>query len=108
MTSLFSHRAFTTSPVSPAMISTVLACADVVEPMGGGRTRLRLSQARIAQPDVLGMVGDAASRLGDLAVVWSEREGQVLRVIDDAALRAARHETWEDFFEMEYDQRLCA
>ena len=108
MTSLFSHRAFTTSPVSPAMISTVLSCADLVEPLGGGRTRLRISRQRLAQPDVLALIGDEANRLGDLAVVWSEREGQVLRVIDDAALRATRHETWEDFFDMEYEQRLCA
>jgi hypothetical protein len=108
MTSLFSHRAFSTSPVTTDMISAMLSFADVREPMGAGRTRLRITRERIAKADVLQIVGDGAGRLMDLEVVWSEREGQVLRVQDDAALRARRHEAWEDFFDLEDEHRLHA
>lgn len=100
MTALFAFRPFTTSPLSSDMISAVLAYADVAEPVGAGRTRLRLSPERMAQADVLEALGGGVNRLADITVVWSEREGQVVRVIDDAQLRRRQPEAWEAYFDL--------
>jgi hypothetical protein len=47
--------------------------------------------------------------------VWNDREDQLVRVIDDAALRASRLAAWEEAFDLfdaddrEHEpQRLCA
>lgn len=107
MTALFAFRPFTTSPLSSDMISAVLAYADVAEAAGAGRTKLRLSPERMAQADVLEALGGGVSRLADITVVWSEREGQVVRVIDDAQLRRSQPEAWEAYFDL-FDEEPAA
>ncbi|WP_269716725.1 hypothetical protein [Caulobacter sp. NIBR2454] len=110
MTALFASRPFTTSPLSSDMISAVLSFADLAEPAGVGRTKLRISPQRLSQADVLTVMGGAAGRLADITVVWNEREGQVVRVIDDAQLRRSQPEPWEAYFDLfeEEPARLCA
>ncbi len=71
-------------PPSSALIDTVLEFADLRDDMGGGRVLLRLSPARSAEPRVRKLVGAEAARLGDVAVIWDEREDCLFRVLDGA------------------------
>ncbi len=104
-----------TAPVSGAMISAVLDFADIHRDLGGGRTLLRLSPERVARADVILRLGRDAERAADIGMVWNDREDQIVRVIDDAALRASRRAAWEEAFDL-FDaetpettpQRLCA
>lgn len=102
-------------PVSAAMISAVLAFADIHRDLGGGRTLMRLSPERVLRPDIILLLGRDAERAADIGLVWNDREDQIVRIIDDAALRASRQAAWEETFELfEADdrdvapQRLCA
>ncbi len=102
-------------PVSAAMISAVLAFADIHRDMGAGRTLMRLSPERAAKADVILLLGADAERATDLGLVWNDREDQLMRVVDDAALRETRLAAWEeafDLFETEEPTlepaRLCA
>ena len=71
-------------PPSSALIDAVLEFADLRDDMGGGRVLLRLSPARSAEPRVRKLVGAEAARLGDVAVIWDEREDCLFRVLDGA------------------------
>jgi hypothetical protein len=71
-------------PATGAMIDAVLEYADLRDDMGGGRVMLRLSPARIAEPQVRKSLGADAARLGALAVIWDEREDCLFRVFDGA------------------------
>jgi hypothetical protein len=102
-------------PVSAAMISAVLAFADIHRDLGGGRTLMRLSPERVLRPDIILLLGRDAERAADIGLVWNDREDQIVRIIDDAALRASRQAAWEEAFDLfEVDdrdlapQRLCA
>ena len=70
------------SPPSSALIDAVLEHADLRDDMGGGRLMLRLSPARLADPELRRILGAETARLGDLAVIWDEREGAIFRVLD--------------------------
>jgi hypothetical protein len=104
-----------TAPVNAAMISAVLDFADIHRDLGGGRTLLRLSPERVVRADIILLLGRDAGRAADIGLVWNDREDQIVRVIDDAALRASRQAAWEDAFDL-FDgedreaapQRLCA
>jgi hypothetical protein len=89
-----------TAPVSAAMISAVLDFADVHRDLGGGRTLLRLSPERVMRADVILRLGRDAGRAVDIGLVWNDREDQIVRVIDDAALRASRQAAWEEAFDL--------
>jgi hypothetical protein len=102
-------------PVSAAMISAVLAFADIHRDVGGGRTMMRLSPERAAKADVILLLGGDAERATDVGLVWNDREDQLIRVVDDAALRETRLAAWEEAFDLfEADEhepeapRLCA
>ncbi|MBO9708740.1 MAG: hypothetical protein J7521_11050 [Caulobacter sp.] len=104
-----------TAPVNAAMISAVLDFADIHRDLGGGRTLLRLSPARAAKADIILLLGRDAERACDVGLVWNDREDQIVRVIDDAALRASRQDAWEEVFDLfaaddrdRASQRLCA
>ena len=88
MSALF-HTPFPTAVASGRLISEVLRLADVQEDLGGGRIRLRLSQARLKQPEVKAALGEDVSRAAELAVVYDEREAEVVDVTEDAA-------SWEE------------
>ena len=70
------------APPSSVLIDAVLEHADLRDDMGGGRVMLRLSPARLADPDIQRAFGAEARRLGDLAVIWDEREDAIFRVLD--------------------------
>ena len=70
------------APASSALINAVIEHADLRDEMGGGRVLLRLSPARLTDAHVRRGLGDEASRLGDIAVIWDEREEVVFRVLD--------------------------
>ena len=72
------------SPPSAALIDAVLAWSDLRDDLGGGRVLLRLSPARLAEPKLRRELGDDAARLGDLAVIWDERDDSLFRVLDGA------------------------
>jgi hypothetical protein len=71
-------------PPSGALINAVLEFADLRDEMGGDRVLLRLSPARVAEPWVRRGLGEEADRLGDVAVIWDERDDELIRVLDGA------------------------
>ena len=77
--------AMRTAPPSGDLINAVLQYADVQVDMGGGRTLLRLSPRRMADPVIAGPLGREAHRLADVAVVWDEADEEIFRVLDAAA-----------------------
>ncbi len=68
---------------SGRLISEVLRLADVQEDLGGGRTRLRLSQRRLKQPEVKAALGCETSLAATLSVIFDEREAQIVQVSND-------------------------
>ena len=68
------------------VINAVLQYADIEEDLGGGRFLNRLSSQRLRQREVRKALGDAVARAADVSVVWDERQGQIVRVFDSAAL----------------------
>lgn len=73
------------APPSGDLINAVLQYADVQADMGGGRTMLRLSARRMADPVIAGPLGREAHRLADVAVVWDETDEEIFRVLDATA-----------------------
>ena len=80
-----SPRALRHAAPSGELINTILHYADVTTDLGGGRTLLRLSARRMADPVVTGPLGREGPRLADVAVVWDESEDEIFRVLDAAA-----------------------
>lgn len=89
-------------PPSAALIDAVLEFADLRDDMGGGRVLLRLSPERLAEPRTRAGLGPDAARLGDMAVIWDEREDVLFRVLDGAPPALALVEPPEP--EVEEDQ----
>ncbi len=71
-------------PPSAALIDAVLAWSDLRDDLGGGRVLLRLSPSRLAEPKLRRDLGPDAARLGDIAVIWDERDDALFRVLDGA------------------------
>lgn len=76
-----------TVPVSPALVSAVLVFGDVHEPREDGTVAIRLSPERLAPGDLRLLLGVDGARLLDIAVIWDDREEQVVRVVDAGHLR---------------------
>jgi hypothetical protein len=51
---------------------------------GGDRTLLRLSAHRLHQPEVEAALGAHATRAAGVAILWNERESQIIRVLEAA------------------------
>ena len=79
---------------SGRMLNALLQYADVQEDLGGGRIRMRLSAARLKQREVKAALGADVARAADLAVVYDEREAEVVEVSGAA-------EAVEDFYAFE-------
>lgn len=94
----------TVAPPSGDLINAVLQYADVMQDMGGGRTLLRLSAQRMADPVIAGPLGREAHRLVDVAILWDDEEDEIFRVLDAARgdhLQVVTSElTPEDTFEL--------
>lgn len=69
---------------SGALINAVLAYADIQLDMGGGKIMLRMSPERMTDPVIRKPLGREAARLGEVSVIWDEREDQIFRILDSA------------------------
>ncbi len=87
--SLFSAPA-PLAPPSQSVVAAVLQFADVREEHDDGLVTLRFSSARLARGDMALILGEEVGRAADVSIVWDEREGEMVRVIDLAPLRSGR------------------
>jgi hypothetical protein len=74
----------TAAPPSGDLINAILQYADVMQDQGGGRTLLRLSARRMADPVIAGPLGREAPRLAEVAILWDDEEDEICRVLDAA------------------------
>ena len=87
--SLFCAPAPVAAP-SQSVVAAVLQFADLREEHEDGRVTLRFSAARLEREDMALLLGEARDRARDVSIVWDEAEGEMVRVIDLAPLRAGR------------------
>ena len=78
-----------TAPLPGAVINAILRFHDIEEDVGGGRTLMRLSKARCGEAEVRAELGDGAARAEGVGILWNEREGEIIRVLEGAGLRLA-------------------
>ena len=72
-------------PLTPAaVVDAVLRFHDVAVDQGGERTLLRLSEGRLRQADVKAALGKDSARAARVAILWNERESQIIRVLEAA------------------------
>ena len=76
------------APPSAEVVASVLALGDVRVEAEDGRTSIRFSAARLADVEIARMLGSEAARALDVTVIWDEAEGEIVRVLDLAPLRA--------------------
>jgi hypothetical protein len=74
----------TAAPPSGDLINAILQYADVMQDMGGGRTLLRLSPSKMADPVIVGLLGREAPRLAEVSILWDDEEDEIFRVLDGA------------------------
>jgi hypothetical protein len=67
-----------------AVVDAVLRFHDVAVDQGGERTLLRLSAGRLRQPEVEAALGKDGARAARVAILWNERESQIIRVLEAA------------------------
>jgi hypothetical protein len=72
-----------------AVIDAILRYHDVTVDQGGQRTLLRLSDRRLREPEVIAALGPEAARAARVAVLWNERESEIIRVLEGFEDRAA-------------------
>ena len=73
----------TQRPLTPAaVVDAVLRFHDVALDQGGERTLLRLSERRLHEPDVEAALGGDIARAGRVAILWNERESQIIQVFE--------------------------
>ena len=77
---------FPSRPALPpaAVVDAVLRFHDVAVDQGGERTLLRLSAHRLHQPEVEAALGAHTTRAAGVAILWNERESQIIRVLEAA------------------------
>lgn len=85
----FAPRPVKTQPVRPApppaaVVDAVLRFHDVALDQGGQRTLLRLSERRLHEPEVEAALGPDAARASRVAILWNERESEIIRVLEAA------------------------
>ena len=71
-------------PPSAALVDAVLRYHDEEQDQGSGRTLLRLSPARLRQREVKAALGKLAPRAARVSILWNEREGEIIRVLEAA------------------------
>lgn len=72
-------------PPPPAnLVDAVLRYHDVEVDQGGSRTLLRLSERRMREPEVASALGADADRATRVAILWNERESEIIRVLEAA------------------------
>ncbi|TAJ69499.1 MAG: hypothetical protein EPO51_22530 [Phenylobacterium sp.] len=77
-------------PLPPAaVIDAVLRFHDVEVDQGGQRTLLRLSERALREPQVAAALGADARRAANIAILWNERESEIIRVLEGNDARIA-------------------
>ena len=72
-------------PALPAaVVDAVLRFHDEEQEQGAGRTLLRLSQERLRQSEVRAALGALCARAANVSILWNEREGEIIRVLEAA------------------------
>ena len=72
-------------PPPPAtLVDAVLRFHDVEVDQGGERTLLRLSERRVRDAEVASALGSDAARAARVAILWNERESEIIRVLEAA------------------------
>jgi hypothetical protein len=87
-------RSFAPNPVQPAplpgaVVDAVLRYHDEAQDQGCGRTLLRLSARRLHDAEVASALGELAQRAANVSILWNEREGEIIRVLEAAGRRLA-------------------
>lgn len=82
-------RAATPAPLPGCVVDAVLRYHDEVTDQGCGRSLLRLSARRLRDAEVEAALGDLAPRAAGVSILWNEREGEIIRVLEAAAPRLA-------------------
>jgi len=67
-----------------AVVDAVLRFHDVAVDQGGERTLLRLSERRLHEPEVEAALGSHTDRAARIAILWNERESEIIRVLEAA------------------------
>lgn len=91
----FSPARFTTRPVQApqpirpppppaAVVDAVLRYHDVTLDQGGQRSLLRLSEDRLSDAEVVRALGGQTDRARRVAILWNERESEIIRVLEAA------------------------
>jgi len=76
-------------PLPGSVVDAVLRYHDEAHDQGCGRTLLRLSARRLCDTEVAAAVGSDADRAARVSILWNEREGEIIRVLEDTAVRLA-------------------
>ncbi len=77
-------------PLPPAaVIDAILRFRDVELDQGGQRTLLRLSDRALREPQVVAALGGDTRRAANVAILWNERESEIVRVLEGADARMA-------------------
>jgi hypothetical protein len=77
------------APLPGAVVDAVLRYHDEVQDQGCGRSLLRLSASRLRDAEVAEALGAHAPRAAGVSILWNEREGEIIRVLEAAAPRMA-------------------
>lgn len=72
-------------PTLPAVVvDAVLRFHDEEQDQGAGRTLLRLSQRRLRDREIRAALGELTERAANVSILWNEREGEIIRVLEAA------------------------
>jgi hypothetical protein len=72
-------------PALPAaVVDAVLRFHDEEQDQGAGRTLLRLSRQRLRDAELRAALGVHAPRAANVSILWNEREGEIIRVLEAA------------------------
>jgi len=106
---LFRTGGFGLKSAAPSgrLINELLRWADVQEDLGDGRTRLRLSKKRLKDREVRAALGADAARAADVAVVFDDREGEIVQVAA-VAPEPLDGDSWSQEAERAYEAYVAA
>ncbi len=88
----FTARRRRATPLAPverpalpsSVVDAVLRFHDEEQDQGAGRTLMRLSPRRLKDRDVKEALGKLAKRAAGVAILWNERESEIIRVLEAA------------------------
>jgi hypothetical protein len=76
--------AFDRPALPGSVVDAVLRYHDEVQDQGAGRSLLRLSARRLHDAEVEAALGDLTTRAAGVAILWNERESEIIRVLEAA------------------------